>query len=410
MIELTAPQPFDYAGYYNYFLFYATIAICFGPFQPIVLPVAALYFWLDGFLKKYLILYVFITKYESGGMFWRTLYNRTLFLSVLGNILIALLVVANSDYSSVNWAMLACLAPLLFITAGFKWYCVRTFDDPIHWYQTGKMMRDAERTAGTDKKSKRDRVGVRFGHPVLYQPLITPMVSSKSQHLLKSLYTGRISHEDGAVTTDYSDVYMNAMDSNQPGKSRGTAPFEFVDEHNMDFEHYKNRPEFRNEAGGDGQLFGHSQDITRPGTPGSRMTRAGTVDSFDSHQRDSYYRSRSHSRDSERTKVNEDGAGVEYPRGYHQTPANLREHSPARSEYSDHFSRPHTRHGSSNLREQGSRTNLVSNAAVMGHAPPVQGTPMGGYGPLGRTPGIETPGYESGEETSYDYFRRGRNV
>lgn len=401
MIELTAPQPFDYAGYYNYFLFYATVAICFGPFQPIMLPVAALYFWLDGFWKKYLILYVFITKYESGGMFWRTLFNRVLFLSILSNILIALLIVAFSQYESVNWAMLGAMGPLILITAAFKWYCARTFDDPIHWYQTGKAMQDAEWTTGSEsKKSKRDRVGVRFGHPVLYQPLITPMVSAKSQHLLKSLYNGRMSQDGNATAAGYSDVYMDAMDTNRPGKSNGAGAFEFVDEHNMDFEHYKNRPEFRSQAGGDGQLFGHSQDMTRPGTSGSGITRASTMDSFDSTLKgDPNQHSRTQSRDSDHTRVGQHEDGVEYPRGYHQTPSNLREHSPAGSEYSD---RQQHRRNFSDLQPRESRQNLVSSAAAIGRTPAHQ--------PLGQDSAANTPGWDSGEETSYDYFRRGRNV
>lgn len=56
LIELTAPPPFDYAAYYNYFLFYTTIALVFAPFQPLVLPVAAFYFSMDSYLKKYLLL------------------------------------------------------------------------------------------------------------------------------------------------------------------------------------------------------------------------------------------------------------------------------------------------------------------------------------------------------------------
>lgn len=56
LIELSAPQPFDYASYYNYFLFYATIALCFATVQPLSLPVTALYFVLDSWLKKYLLL------------------------------------------------------------------------------------------------------------------------------------------------------------------------------------------------------------------------------------------------------------------------------------------------------------------------------------------------------------------
>jgi hypothetical protein len=73
LIEWSAPPPFDYASYYNYvsialylrddsqltrtkFLFYATVALCFATFQPLVLPVTAVYFILDNWLKKYLLL------------------------------------------------------------------------------------------------------------------------------------------------------------------------------------------------------------------------------------------------------------------------------------------------------------------------------------------------------------------
>jgi calcium permeable stress-gated cation channel len=42
LIELTAPPPFDYASYYNYFLFYSTVTLCYAPIQPLVLPAAAL--------------------------------------------------------------------------------------------------------------------------------------------------------------------------------------------------------------------------------------------------------------------------------------------------------------------------------------------------------------------------------
>ncbi|KAI7060254.1 DUF221 family protein, partial [Hortaea werneckii] len=280
---LSAPQPFDYASYYNYFLFYSTVAFCYAGLQPLALPVTAFYFWIDSWIKKYLLLYVFITKYESGGMFWRTLFNRVLVFTVLGNIVIALLVGAQAvgvyEGNVANWAMLAAMVPLPFLIAAFKWYCARTFDDQIHYYQMGKAMKDAEWHAGNEQKRRKgDRVGVRFGHPVLYKPLMTPMVSAKAQHLLKQVYSGRTSLDDNGTVAGFSDVYMDAMDTNRPGKPSGMAPFEVVPEHEMDFEHYKNRPEFRDELGGDGELYGQAQDIIRPGTPGTMttMSRTGT--------------------------------------------------------------------------------------------------------------------------------------
>lgn len=56
LIQRTAPPPFDYAGYYNYFLFYSTVALCFGSLQPITLVVTAFYFAVDSSMKKYLLL------------------------------------------------------------------------------------------------------------------------------------------------------------------------------------------------------------------------------------------------------------------------------------------------------------------------------------------------------------------
>ena len=56
VIEWAAPSYFDYASYYNYFLFYATVALCYSVLQPLILPVAAIYFSIDTWMKKYLLL------------------------------------------------------------------------------------------------------------------------------------------------------------------------------------------------------------------------------------------------------------------------------------------------------------------------------------------------------------------
>lgn len=56
LIQRTAPPPFDYTSYYNYFLFYATVTLVFGSLQPITLVVTAFYFTLDSWMKKYLLM------------------------------------------------------------------------------------------------------------------------------------------------------------------------------------------------------------------------------------------------------------------------------------------------------------------------------------------------------------------
>ncbi|ORY65790.1 uncharacterized protein BCR38DRAFT_483470 [Pseudomassariella vexata] len=273
LIELTAPPSFEYAMYYNYFLYYATVALFYAPLQPLVLLAAALYFAVDVWLKKYLLLYIFITKNESGGMFWRVLFNRMVFATILSTLVIFLTVWERGDWGTHSQAF--AVVPLPCIMLGFKFYCSRVFDDKIHYYAIRNVRTHPEGVASKDPL-RSDRLASRFGHPALYKPLITPMVASKAQNILAAIYKGRLSDGrdaysgDAMSTSGYSDAYV--LDTmNKSGRTKGTLNmpgFEIVPESRMDFEYYKNRPEFADEHG-DGGIFGRHGDVIRPGTPGS---------------------------------------------------------------------------------------------------------------------------------------------
>ncbi|KAH8847987.1 hypothetical protein MCOR27_009089 [Pyricularia oryzae] len=286
MIELTAPPPIDYASYYNYFLYYATIALAYAVIQPLVLPAAALYFIIDVALKKYLLLYVFVTKTESGGMVWRVLFNRLVFATILGQLVVFLTVWVRGEgqiEAGTPKTQAYAVAPLPFIMIIFKIYCSKVFDTKIKYYST-KAVTGGDPEAGmpVGKESHRnDRLAARFGHPALYKPLITPMVHAKAQNILASVYQGRLSDGREAGTGDtmstsgYSDTFnLGPMHAGKPGKSASKMPgFEVVPESKLDFEYYKNRDEFSQEHGG-GDIFN-----TRPGTPslaGGPDSRPGT--------------------------------------------------------------------------------------------------------------------------------------
>jgi len=241
-IEWTAPPAFDYASYYNYFLFYATVALCYATLQPLVLVVTALYFVIDAFLKKYLLMYVFITKTESGGQFWVTMFNRMIFATMLSNVVIAIVVKARG-----SWTLVAAIAPLLVFLVVFKWYCLKTFDLDMKYYARGGMQ-DQERIAADGKPHKVEKISSKFGHPALYQSLMTPMVHAKAQHVLAEIYHGRLNSEAGQQMA-FSDIAMQPM--TEARKPSQNVPFEFVPEAQQDFQFYKNREDFRAEAGDD---------------------------------------------------------------------------------------------------------------------------------------------------------------
>ncbi|KAF4122334.1 calcium permeable stress-gated cation channel [Geosmithia morbida] len=289
LIEMTAPPPFEYASYYNYFLFYATVALCYASIQPLVLPATALYFVIDAYLKKYLILYRFVTKTESGGVFWRVLFNRFIFATVLSNLVVLLILWNRGDGTMYQFYS---VCPLPFLMIGFKIYCRKVFDAKIRYYSTRNVGKHPEAGAQKEDRQRSDRLASRFGHPSLYQKLITPMVHQKAQNLLPAIYTGRLTDgRDGGddelmSVSGYSDVYamknMNGGGGGRPGKpANSNMPgFEYVSESHMDFEYYKNRAEFAEDHGG-GEIFGRPGEIIRTDTPGTASefgfgSRAGT--------------------------------------------------------------------------------------------------------------------------------------
>ncbi|KAI6246348.1 hypothetical protein HI914_05593 [Erysiphe necator] len=264
IIELTAPQAFDYASYYNYFLFYSTVTLCFAFLQPLVLPACALYFAVDYYLKKYLLLYIFITKTESGGMFWQMFYNRMVFATILSNLVAFLALWVHGDNQH-NEAYM--IVPLPLMMLAFKFYCKRNFDDKIHYYSTHSLLKDPEICRLSRNNGKKDRLMARFGHPALYRPLITPMVHAKAQNILPSVYSGRLTsntlNDSSEVTSivEYSDAYMlHNMQQGAPGHKSSIPGFEIVPENRLNFAYYKNYHEFSDGHGGSGGIFGKPED------------------------------------------------------------------------------------------------------------------------------------------------------
>ncbi|KAI9876263.1 MAG: hypothetical protein M1830_006906 [Pleopsidium flavum] len=382
-IEWTAPPPFDYATYYNYFLFYATVALCFATLQPIVLPVTALYFTVDAWLKKYLLLYVFITKTESGGQFWRILYNRFIFAAVLANVIVALVVKARG-----TWTQIIAMAPLPLLMLGFKWYCSRAFDDQCKYY-TKAPRKDAEALVGPGKQSHRkDRLGTRFGHPALYRSLITPMVHAKARGVLAQVYRGRI-ESDGASAAGYSDIVMESMSRSEPGKAARfapNAPFEVVPENRLDFAYYKNRNEFGEEHGG-GEIYGRPLDLV--------SERSQTPQSFAGGY-DSPSFSRAQSPAPSYSRRFEDESGTTYPADYHH-PAYR---DPSYGDLGDHGLRE-----SIYTHTNESESRLLAGAQSMPVSTPREQIRMDRWRTGGSGSGNDTLGEDP---VSYDSFPKGR--
>ncbi|KAK6527006.1 hypothetical protein TWF281_010202 [Arthrobotrys megalospora] len=308
MIEWSAPQPMDFASYYNYFLFYATIAFTFAPVQPLVVPIACLYFTIDSFFRKYAFMYMFVTKTESGGMFWRVLVNRVLVAASFGNIVTGGVVWINFNGRTAVWALI----PII-ILIGSKIYFMRVFDNKLDFYT--KVV-DAENTDGgsgatagaiiseaAHKKHRDDKLSDRYGHPALTRKLLTPLVHEKAKHVLARVYSIR-NNEDGdpysavsggfPMSNQENGMTMQHMQSDKPGVLQppptGLEHYSFVKEHQLDY---------NNLAGRQRQEFGYIFDSaaanagaatpsgvqSRGGSPSLRPVTPGALSMMDNNSR-----------------------------------------------------------------------------------------------------------------------------
>jgi hypothetical protein len=132
---------------------------------------------------------VFYTKTESGGQFWRTVFNRMVFAAILANIVVALVVFARDERN-----MAICMVPPPLLMLAFKFYCRKTFDNEMHYFR--RKLGDRESLPLPSKHALREEnLAARFENPAFYKPLMAPMVYAEARVALTQVYQGRLHSE-----------------------------------------------------------------------------------------------------------------------------------------------------------------------------------------------------------------------
>jgi hypothetical protein len=225
LIEWTAPLTFDFASYYNYALFYVTIALSYSTIAPLVSPFALLYFTISYGVHKYDMMYVYFTRNETGGSMWRVLFNRLIFATGFSNVVVFAVVLVNYD-----WQHAIVILPLLPLLIVFKLYCWKFMDPKFDYYIPDAQSADPEDPPVTvHRDTQRDKLRNRFGHPAWTQQLITPMVHAKANHLLRTVYHGRMG------TNEDDEPGYNS----QYGQGTGIGKVEVVDEQDLDYQNFR---------------------------------------------------------------------------------------------------------------------------------------------------------------------------
>ncbi|KAJ7686512.1 hypothetical protein B0H17DRAFT_1204191 [Mycena rosella] len=205
--EWTQPPEFQYAVYYSNILFMGTVGLVFAPLAPLVALAAAVVLWMSSIVEKYQLMFVFITKVESGGRLWNVVINRLLFTVVLMQLLMTLTIGLQYGWKSFTWV--ATLPPILII-AGFKIYIGRVFDSAFRYYIPTADELAAAKIHSERADARANKLEKRFGHPALHADLFTPMLHANMMGLLGQVYQGKIGR-DQAKLGEYGGQKMEAQ-------------------------------------------------------------------------------------------------------------------------------------------------------------------------------------------------------
>ncbi|SCZ94465.1 BZ3500_MvSof-1268-A1-R1_Chr12-2g03916 [Microbotryum saponariae] len=190
--EWTKPPEFDYPVYYSNHLLMVAVALVYAPIAPLVPLFGCFAFAVSYWVYKYQLMYVNTTRVETGGRLWNVCINRVLVCVVLMHALMAVTMGLTS-----NWYHSISIAPPFIGVFVFKFFLDRQFSDRFRWYVPSQTELAELRIHHAD--ARKNRLERRFGHPSMFDPLFTPMLHKKIQHLLPTIYHGRIDQTRGTL-------------------------------------------------------------------------------------------------------------------------------------------------------------------------------------------------------------------
>ncbi|KAJ3800110.1 hypothetical protein GGU11DRAFT_774654 [Lentinula aff. detonsa] len=206
--EWTQPPEFQYAIYYITFqLFMASVGLVFAPLAPLVALAACVVFWMSSWVNKYQLMFVYITKVETGGRLWNVIINRLMFNVVFMQALLVLTIGLQLGFKTYYWV--STIPPIFFI-AIFKIYLSRKFSNDFRYYTPTDEELRAAKVHSERSDHKGNRLERRFGHPALHMELFTPMLHANMMPLLSQVYRGRIG-KDQAKLDEYGGQKMEAQ-------------------------------------------------------------------------------------------------------------------------------------------------------------------------------------------------------
>jgi hypothetical protein len=189
--DMAQPPQFNFSQNYNLLLFFFTITLVYSAMSPLILPFALVYFSVAGIVYKYMLMYVYVTKMESGGKIWPVLFQTVMTSVVFFQVTMIVILRLKGGLVQVY-----CLIPLPVLTLVYQYAYFRrmhvlgsylTGTEP-----TGAPTIDENFMASDPKKNKTKKkpstLQSQFQDPAYHDKLSAPTVHEDVKHLLQKVY------------------------------------------------------------------------------------------------------------------------------------------------------------------------------------------------------------------------------
>ncbi|GAA6019485.1 hypothetical protein JCM11491_000973 [Sporobolomyces phaffii] len=262
--EWTKPPIFDFPVYYSNHLLTVAVSLVYAPIAPLVVAFGAAAFAVSTWVYKYQLMYVNVSRSETGGRLWNVAVNRILMGVILMHLFMALSIGLQS-----KWFYAIAMAPPAVSVLLFKYLLDRKFDNRFRWYIPSEQEMSEVHLHHAD--ARKHRLQKRFGHPSLHEPLFTPMLHKKVQHLLPTIYNGRIGQ--GQANLEGKSVEQNTI---------GGLTFAMMEAHDLTVD----RMAYLRERDEDAQTVTTAMTGFTPGA--QQPSRGGSVDDYFGAKRAEY--------------------------------------------------------------------------------------------------------------------------
>ncbi|KAG2227211.1 hypothetical protein INT45_008455, partial [Circinella minor] len=237
--KLAMPPNFDFALNYNIVLFFFTIALVYSSTAPLVLPFALVYFVTSSFVYKYMLMYIYITKVESGGRIWPTVLHSTLTSTVVFQLVSFLLLLLKGGYEQGLG-----IIPLPIFTLIFMWWYGRRLKRLTSREVLAPSQDEEEDQEGEqgEKPTCTALLQDQYRNPLLNHTYLMPVIHDDMRSLLTQIYPNyqEQQHQQQSAPSFSNDDNSNSSSDNNSSCSSNNNSSHSENDSNSDINNNNN--------------------------------------------------------------------------------------------------------------------------------------------------------------------------